>query len=146
VHNSNFVAGQSWYVLTHSKGVFIKGRSKINKIWGFAGQIKSFRGPHLARRPYIVHACSKYWVSNYFKKEFHRSSYKIMNYVMLQFWIFAINLISERILPKKEILKSPLKYSVLSLDMWIIILLNVFATFLLFATIHLVCSRLSYFS
>jgi len=66
VHNSNLMAGQknffdiskgqSWYVLTHSKGVFTQKRSKINKIWGFAGQIKSFCGPHLAHGPYVVHA------------------------------------------------------------------------------------------
>jgi len=31
------------------KGCFIKETSKINKICGFAGPIKSFRGPHLAR-------------------------------------------------------------------------------------------------
>jgi len=42
----------------HIQRVFsIKERSKINKIWGFAGQIKSFCGPHLARGPYVVHAC-----------------------------------------------------------------------------------------
>ncbi len=40
--------------LTHSKGVFIKERSKINKIWGFAGHINSFHGP------YVVHAWSSY--------------------------------------------------------------------------------------
>jgi len=67
VHYSNLMAGkkfffdifkgQSWYVLTHSKGVFTKERSKINKICGFEGQIKSFCGPHLARGPYVVHAC-----------------------------------------------------------------------------------------
>jgi len=66
VHNSNLKAGQkkkfhisqgqSWYVLAHSKDVLIKERSKINKIWGFTGQIKSFRGPHLSRGPYVVHA------------------------------------------------------------------------------------------
>jgi len=38
--------------LTHSKNFFIKERSKINKIWGFAGHIISFRGT------YVVHACS----------------------------------------------------------------------------------------
>jgi len=37
-------------------GVFNKERSKI---LGFEGQIKSFHGPHLARRPYVVHACVK---------------------------------------------------------------------------------------
>jgi len=41
-------------------GVFIiKETSKINKICGFAGQIKSFRWPHLARGPYVVHAWIK---------------------------------------------------------------------------------------
>ncbi len=68
VHNSNLIAGQiffdiskgqSWLVLTHSKGVFIKETSKLNKIWGFVGQIKSFHGPHLTRRPYVVHAWLK---------------------------------------------------------------------------------------
>jgi hypothetical protein len=44
---------QIWYVLSHSKGVFTKERCKINQIWGFAGQIKSFRGP------YVVHAWSR---------------------------------------------------------------------------------------
>jgi len=48
--------GQSCYVLTHSKGVFIEEKSKI---WGFAGQIKSFCGPHLARGPYVVHAWTR---------------------------------------------------------------------------------------
>ncbi len=33
--------------------------SKLNTIWGLAGQIKSFRWPHLARGPYVVHAFSK---------------------------------------------------------------------------------------
>ena len=42
------------YVSTNSNSVFIKQRSKI---WGFAVQIKSFCGPHLARGPYVVHAC-----------------------------------------------------------------------------------------
>jgi len=45
--------GQRWYVLTHSKRVFSKKRSKINKIWGFAGQIKSFRGPRMLCMPDI---------------------------------------------------------------------------------------------
>jgi len=64
VHNSNLTAGQnifldiskgqSWYLLTHSKGVFIKETGKINKICNIAGQIKSFRGPHLACGPYVV--------------------------------------------------------------------------------------------
>jgi len=44
----------------HIQRVFflIKERSKINKIWGFAGQIKSFWGTHLAHSdwPYVVHA------------------------------------------------------------------------------------------
>jgi len=48
VHNSNLMAGQNFFcsnqgpkliILTHSKGVFNKEISKINKIWGFAGQI-----------------------------------------------------------------------------------------------------------
>ena len=34
---------------THLKGAFIKKRSLKHKILGLAGQIKSFRGPHLAR-------------------------------------------------------------------------------------------------
>ncbi len=54
--------GQSWYVLTHSYNVFTKERSKINKIWGFAGQIKSFRGPHVA------HACCKQTYSSEISK------------------------------------------------------------------------------
>ncbi len=41
------------------KGCFIKETSKTNKIRGFKGNIKSFRGPHLARWPYVVHACFK---------------------------------------------------------------------------------------
>jgi len=63
LHNSNLAAcqkflfdiskGQSLYVLTHLKGVFIKETSKINKICSIAGQIKSFRGL------YVVHACFK---------------------------------------------------------------------------------------
>ncbi len=40
--------GQSCYVLTHSKSVFIRERSKI---WGFEGQIKSFCGPHMLCMP-----------------------------------------------------------------------------------------------
>jgi len=55
--------GQSWYVITLSMGVFAKERSKIHKIWGFVGQIKSFCGPHLARGPYVVHA----WVNVWFR-------------------------------------------------------------------------------
>ncbi len=47
----------------HSKGVFIKKRSKTNKIKGFRGQIKSFRGPHFALGPYVVHHWSR--VSKY---------------------------------------------------------------------------------
>jgi len=46
-------------VLTHSKGVFFKETSKLNKIWGFVGQIKSLRGPHLTRGLYVAHAWSK---------------------------------------------------------------------------------------
>jgi len=53
--------GQSWYVVTRSKSVFIKEGSKINKMWGFAGQIKSFRGP------YVVHACSILTLSSRYK-------------------------------------------------------------------------------
>ena len=48
--------GQKYYVFTHSKGAFIKERSLKDKI---LGQIKSFCGPHLARGPYVVHACSR---------------------------------------------------------------------------------------
>jgi hypothetical protein len=56
--------GQSWYVLTYSKGVFTKERSEINKIYGFVDHIKSFRGPHLARGPYVVDAWSNKWNQN----------------------------------------------------------------------------------
>ena len=42
---------------------FIKKTSLNRKILGFAGQIKSFRGPHLARGPYVVHAWYRW---NYF--------------------------------------------------------------------------------
>jgi len=44
VHKSNLMAGQNFclYLLTRSKGVFINATSKINKIWGCAGLIKSF--------------------------------------------------------------------------------------------------------
>jgi len=55
---------QSCYILAHSKGVFIKERSKINQIWGLAGQIKSFCGP------YVVHAwyreCKRFCVDSIF--------------------------------------------------------------------------------
>ncbi len=71
MHNSNLmegpqfffwlIQGPKWYVLTHSKGVFIIETSKIKRIWGFAGHIKSFRGPHLARGPCVVHAWSNYF-------------------------------------------------------------------------------------
>ena len=36
------------HVLTHSKGVFIKTTSRMHNIFGFVGQIESYRGPHLA--------------------------------------------------------------------------------------------------
>jgi len=43
------------------KGCFIiKETSKINKIWGFAGRIKSFRMPNLARGPYFVHSWAQF--------------------------------------------------------------------------------------
>ncbi len=45
------IQGPKLFCLTHSTGVFIKERSKI---WGFAGQIKSFCWPHLARGPYVL--------------------------------------------------------------------------------------------
>ncbi len=48
--------GKSYQVVTHSKNFLIKETSKINKIWGLAGQIKCFHGPHLACGPYVVHA------------------------------------------------------------------------------------------
>ena len=51
--------GPKCYVFTHSNGTFFKKRSKKRKILVFAGQIKSFRGSHLARGPYVMHACSK---------------------------------------------------------------------------------------
>ncbi len=35
-----------------------------HKILGIAGQINSFRGPHLAFGPYVVHPCS--WLSRMF--------------------------------------------------------------------------------
>jgi hypothetical protein len=41
----------------------------MNKILGLAGQIKSFRGPDLARGPYVVHAWSKMF-SDLSKKDF----------------------------------------------------------------------------
>jgi len=54
VHNSNIMAeqkyslgiteGQSWYGLTHSKGVFIEQTIQTNKIRGFVAQIESFCG------------------------------------------------------------------------------------------------------
>jgi len=44
---------QSWYVLTHSKGVFVKETGKIETIWGSGGQIIRFHGP------YVVHAWYK---------------------------------------------------------------------------------------
>jgi len=37
------------------KECFYQRNKKNKKIWGFTGQIKSFRGPHLARGPYVVH-------------------------------------------------------------------------------------------
>jgi len=65
MHNSNLMAGhrnffgiaesQIWYVLTHSKDVFIKRDSQANIISRLGGQINSFRGPHLACGPYVVH-------------------------------------------------------------------------------------------
>jgi len=54
VHNSNLIAGpkfffdiskgQSWYVLTHSKGVFIKRRSKMNQIGVSGARLKAPAG------------------------------------------------------------------------------------------------------
>jgi len=65
VHNSNLMTGPNFFFDT-SKGqpkllcfntfkecFYIKGRSKI---WGFAGQIKSFCGPHFAPRA-VCFAC-----------------------------------------------------------------------------------------
>ncbi len=37
----------------------------INKNWGFEGQIKSFRGPHLARGLNVVHALKAPYLPNY---------------------------------------------------------------------------------
>jgi hypothetical protein len=48
--------GQILQVFTDTKGVFIK--NKLNK------QRFGLRGPHLARGPFVVHACSKpnFWL------------------------------------------------------------------------------------
>jgi len=50
--------GQSWYVLTHSKGVFIEETSKINKIWSFVGNIKKL--PRATFGPRAV-CCAYLW-------------------------------------------------------------------------------------
>jgi len=54
VHNANLMTckksffyilkGQSWYVITHSKGVFMKVTSKINKIRGLQARLKASDG------------------------------------------------------------------------------------------------------
>ena len=69
VHSSNLMAGQKfrfaifkaqkWYGFTPSNCVSIIQTRKKNKNFGCAGQIKSFRGPQLARGVYVVHAWSK---------------------------------------------------------------------------------------
>ncbi len=69
VDNSNLMVGPKivfWHFqgpklisLITFKGFFVTETSKINKKWGFAGQIKRFCGPHLACGPYVVHACSR---------------------------------------------------------------------------------------
>jgi len=66
MHNSNLMAGQK-VLLKHSRARLVKffqflyclhqKSSQILVNLGFAGQIESFRGPHLARGPYVVHAC-----------------------------------------------------------------------------------------
>jgi len=63
--NPDFMAGQKM-LLKHLLArlvnclkiiVFPLKSSQIDVNLGFAGQIKSFCGQHLARGPYVVHAC-----------------------------------------------------------------------------------------
>ncbi len=44
-----------------SRGTVVLNLKVKKKLLSFAGQIKSFCGPHLARGPYVVLAWSKYW-------------------------------------------------------------------------------------
>jgi hypothetical protein len=39
--------------------VFYERNKRNKQNFGFVGQIKTYRGPHLARELYVVHACSK---------------------------------------------------------------------------------------
>ena len=39
--------------------VFFQQTGWMDEILDFAGKIKSFRGPHLAHGPYVVHVCSR---------------------------------------------------------------------------------------
>ena len=70
VHNSNLkrakkIKGPKSICFDQYWGCCFQQTSFIYKILGFAGQIKSFRGPHLARGPYVVHACSRVlWVGS----------------------------------------------------------------------------------
>ena len=48
---------QNRYAFTHSEGVFSSKQGELIKFLGFAGHMKSFRGPHLALGPYVVHVC-----------------------------------------------------------------------------------------
>ncbi len=61
VHNSGPMAAKQiflnvqvpYHIIFYAYNVFI---IKQAKIVGFSGQIKSFRGPHLACGPYAMHA------------------------------------------------------------------------------------------
>ncbi len=53
--------GPKWICINKFKGCFYH-RKKLNKEnKGLWGQIKNFRGPHLARGPYVVHPCFRGW-------------------------------------------------------------------------------------
>ncbi len=86
VHNSNLMAGQKFFVVPF-KGqnlhvhtflkYFFKGICKLkSKILGFAGQINSLRGPHLAREPYVVHVCFIQWLSTVFSENYKEHLFK----------------------------------------------------------------------
>ena len=76
--------GQKWYAFTISKGVSIKQTRCKNKNLGNAGQIKSFRGPHLDRESYVVHVyivgIPEKWVRKVRNKFFKCFFYLILEY------------------------------------------------------------------